>query len=101
LLVRLICIVLLVFNVGWLSVLSLADDPNGINSLPPWIIAFSILGVIGVIGTILVCVNALRSVREPGRWVWTKLHDLALAVACLGLVWFAYTWHLMNFNVHY
>jgi len=101
LLVRLICIILLIFNIGWLSVLSLADDPNGINSLPPWIIAFSILGVIGVIGTILVCVNALRSVREPGRWVWTKLHDLALAVACLGLIWFAYTWHLMNFNVHY
>jgi CubicO group peptidase (beta-lactamase class C family) len=99
--VRLICIVLLVFNIGWLSVLSLADDPNGINSLPPWIIAFSILGVIGVIGTILVCANALRSVREPGRWLWTKLHDLALAVACLGLIWFAYTWHLMNFNVHY
>ena len=101
LLVRLICIVLLVFNLGWLSVLSLADDPNGINGLPPWIIAFSILGVIGVIGTILVCVNALRSVREPGRWFWTKLHDLTLAVACLGLIWFAYTWHLMNFNVHY
>jgi len=101
LLVRLICIVLLIFNIGWLSVLSMADDPNGINSLPPWIIFFSILGMIGVIGTILVCVNALRGVREPGRWFWTKLQDLVLAVACLGLIWFAYTWHLMNFNVHY
>jgi hypothetical protein len=39
--------------------------------------------------------------REPGRWIWTKLHDVALAVACLGLIWLAYYWNLMNFNVHY
>jgi CubicO group peptidase (beta-lactamase class C family) len=101
LLVRLVCILLLVFFVGWLSVLSLSDDPNGINGLPPWIILFGILGVVGAIGTIFVCVNAFRSVREPGRWLWTKLHDLLIAVACLGLIWFALSWNLMNFDVHY
>jgi CubicO group peptidase (beta-lactamase class C family) len=101
LLVRLVCILLLLFYIGWMAVLSRSDDPNGINSLPPWIIVFGILGVISAIGTILVCVNAFRSVREPGRWLWTKLHDLALAVACLGLIWLAFAWHLMNFNVHY
>ena len=101
LLVRLVCILLLVFFVGWLSVLSLSDDPNGINGLPPWIILFGILGVAGAIGTIVVCVHAFRSVREPGRWLWTKLHDLVIAVACLGLIWFALAWNLMNFNIHY
>jgi CubicO group peptidase (beta-lactamase class C family) len=101
LLVRLVCILLLVFGVGWLSVLSLSDDPNGINGLPPWIILFGILGVAGAIGTIFVCVHAFRSVREPGRWLWTKLHDLVIAVACLGLIWFALAWNLMNFNIHY
>jgi hypothetical protein len=45
--------------------------------------------------------NAFRTVREQGRWLWTRLRDLALAVACLGLIWFALAWHLMNFNVHY
>lgn len=101
LLVRIVCILFLVFFVGWMTLLSLSDDPNGINGLPPWIIVFGILGVICAIGTILVCLNALRSVREPGRWVWTKVHDVALGVACLGLVWLAFAWHLMNFNVHY
>jgi CubicO group peptidase (beta-lactamase class C family) len=98
---RLVCIFLLVFYIGWFAVISLSDDPNRINGLPPWIILFGILGVISAVGTIFVCVNAFRSVREPGRWLWTKLHDLALAVACLGLIWFALAWHLMNFNVHY
>jgi CubicO group peptidase (beta-lactamase class C family) len=101
LLVRVVSMVLLVFYIGWLSVLSLADDPNGINGLPPWIVAFGILGIISTLGTILVCFNAFRNFRSPGLWFWTKLHDLTIAVACLGLIWFAFTWNLMNFNVHY
>jgi CubicO group peptidase (beta-lactamase class C family) len=101
LLVRFVCILLLAFFVAWLSMLSLLDDLSSINRLAPWIIILGILGVVGAIGTIFVCVNALRSVREPGRWLWTKLHDLVIAVACLGLIWFALAWHLMNFNVHY
>ena len=98
---RIVCILFVVFYGGWLSVLSLSDDPNGINGLPPWIIAFGILGVICTVGTVLVWLNAVRSVRNPSRWIWTKLHDLILALACLGLVWFAFTWNLMNFNIHY
>ena len=27
--------------------------------------------------------------------------DLVLALACLALVWLAFTWNLMNFNIHY
>lgn len=98
---RIVCILFVVFYGGWFSVLSLSDDPNGINGLPPWIIAFGILGVICAVGTVLVWLNAVRSVRNPSRWIWTKLHDLILALACLGLVWFAFTWNLMNFNIHY
>ncbi len=101
LLVRAVCVLLLVFFVGWFAVLSLTDDPKGINGLPPWIIMFGILGVLCTIGTILVWWNAIGSLRNPNRWIWTKLHDLVLALACLGLIWFAFTWNLMNFNVHY
>ncbi len=101
LLVRFVCVLLLVFFIAWLSMLSLLNDLSSINRLAPWIIILGLLGVISAIGTIYVCVNALRSLRDPGRWLWTKLHDIALALACLGLVWFAFAWHLMNFNVNY
>jgi CubicO group peptidase (beta-lactamase class C family) len=101
LLVRFVCILLLVFYIGWVIMLSLLDDLSSINRLPPWIIVLGILGVISAIGTVFVCVNAFGSVREPSRWLWTKLHDLALALACLGLIWLAFAWHLMSFNVHY
>jgi CubicO group peptidase (beta-lactamase class C family) len=101
LLVRLVCILLLVFYMGWVIMVSLLNDLSSINRLPPWIILLGILGVISTVGMIFVWVNAFRSVREPGRWLWTKLHDIVLAVACLGLIWLGFAWHLMSFNVHY
>jgi hypothetical protein len=42
-----------------------------------------------------------EAVARPTRWTWTKLHDTALALTCLSLAWFAITWNLMNFNLHY
>jgi uncharacterized membrane protein (DUF485 family) len=35
LLARIVSILFLVFYVGWIFILSLSDDPNGINGLPP------------------------------------------------------------------
>jgi fluoride ion exporter CrcB/FEX len=101
LLVRIVCILLLIFYIGWFTVVSLLDSPESFNSLPPWVIVFGILGAICTIGTILVWLNAVRSLQNPTRWIWAKLHDLVLALACLALIWFAFTWNLMNFNVHY
>jgi CubicO group peptidase (beta-lactamase class C family) len=98
---RFVCILFLALFVGWLTVLSLADDPAGLNSIGPWVIAFGILGVLCLIGTLFVCVNAFRSCRTSGRWIWAKLHDVLLALACLSLAWFVFTWNLMNFNTHY
>jgi CubicO group peptidase (beta-lactamase class C family) len=101
LLVRLVCLLFLGLSLGWVTVLSMADDINAINSLPKWVIVFGILGVMCSIGTIFVVVNAFRSWGTSGRWIWAKLHDVALAIACLGLVWFLLNWKLMNFNVHF
>jgi CubicO group peptidase (beta-lactamase class C family) len=99
---RLVCILFIVFFGGWLTVLSTAmSSPGAINALAPWIICFGILGVLCVFGAVLACVNALRSWSTPNRWIWTQLHDTALALACLSLVWFAIAWNLMNFNIHY
>jgi hypothetical protein len=71
------------------------------TAVGPWILCFGVLGVICVLGTILVCVNAFRSWKTPGKWIWAKLHDTALALSCVGLTLFSLTWKLMNFNTHY
>jgi len=99
--VRLVCILFLILFVGWVAVLSMTDDITAINALPRWVIIFSLLGVLSALGTILVVLNAFRSWNTPGKWIWAKLHDVMLGVACVGLVWFLIYWKLMNFNVHF
>lgn len=101
LLVRIVCLLFVALLLGWIVAFSLANSINGINSLPPWVILLGALAVLCSIGTIFVVLNALRSWRTPGRWIWVKVHDLVLALACLGLVWFLLNWKLMNFNVNF
>lgn len=101
LITRLVCILFLGLFIGWLVVLSMANEITAINALPRWVVIFGIVGVVCTLGTLFVILNALRSLRTPGRWVWAKLHDLLLAAACVGLVWFLLNWKLMNFNVHF
>jgi CubicO group peptidase (beta-lactamase class C family) len=99
--VRLVGILFICFFGGWLAVLEQAQVPVAQNALSPWIIFLGMLGVLCTCGAVFVCWAAFRSWSVPKRWIWTKLHDTALALACLGLVWFALNWNLMNFNTHY
>ncbi|HET6930907.1 MAG TPA: serine hydrolase, partial [Candidatus Acidoferrum sp.] len=101
LLARLVCILFLIVCIGWVTAISLTDSITALNSLPPWIIIFGLLGIVCAIGTIFVVVNAVRGWSTPGRWIWAKLHDVALALACLSLVWFLFTWKLLSFKTNF
>ena len=98
---RLVCILFVVLFIGWLTTISKTDDIAAINGLPRWVVIWGFVGVLCALGTIVVVINAIRSWRTSGKWIWAKLHDLVLAIACTGLVWFLYNWNLMNFNVHF
>jgi CubicO group peptidase (beta-lactamase class C family) len=98
---RLVCLLFLIVAIGWVIQVSRADNLAALNSMGSWVILAGILGVLCVIGTVFVCFNALRSWQTSGRWIWSKLSDVALALACLSLVWFLFLWKLMNFNTRY
>lgn len=101
LLTRLICLLFLVLLIGWVVAISLTDSITALNSLPPLIILFGLLGVVCAIGTIFVVLNAIRSWSTSGRWIWAKLHEVALALACLSLVWFLFAWKLLSFKTNF
>ena len=98
---KLVCLLFVILFVGWLVVLSQANDISAINALPKWITLFSLLGVVCAVGTIFVVIYAFRSLGTSGRWVWAKLCDFAVALACLCLVWFLFSMNLMNFNTNF
>lgn len=101
LIVRVVCILFVVLLIGWVAAISKADDIASLNTLAPWIVILGLVGVLCVIGTIYAVLNAFRSLQSPGRWIWAKLADVAIALACLSLVWFAFYWKLLSFNTHY
>jgi len=101
LLARLVCLLFLVVFIGWVVAISATDSITALNSLPPWIIIFGLLGVVCALGTIFVVLNAVRSWRTSGRWIWAKLHDVVLALACLCLVWFLFAAKLLSFRTNF
>jgi CubicO group peptidase (beta-lactamase class C family) len=101
LLVRLVCLLFIVLFFGWVTALSMANDINGINSLSKFVVIFGVLGVLCSLSSIFVVINAFRSWGTSGRWIWAKIHDLLMALACVGLVWFLWIWKLMNFNLNF
>jgi fluoride ion exporter CrcB/FEX len=91
--VRLICVLDLLTLGGWVALASAIDDPGSFNdNLDKWIVLLMILGVIGALATIIALLNAARSWANKGSWIWTRIHDVAIALACLGVTWFSWHW---------
>lgn len=99
---RIVCILDLIFVTGWLIFISGTNEVGNLNrSRDPFLYFLEILGVIAALGTLIVILNALRSWAKTGKWIWAKLFDVALALACLGFTWFIWHWNLINFNLRY
>ena len=100
--VRIVCIVDLLFAIGWLIFISGTNDVTNLSrSRDPLLYLLYILGVIAAMGTLIVILHAFRSWAKTGKWIWAKLFDVALALACIGFTWFTWHWNLINFNLRY
>jgi hypothetical protein len=99
---RLICVLDLAILGGWVAVSSMIDDPGAFNDkLDKWIVLLMVLGVVGAIATIIAVLNGVRSWANKETWIWTRIHDWAIALACLGFTWFVWHWNLINFNLRF
>ena len=101
-LVRIVCLFYVAFALAWISMLSLLSDAAKLtDSLDPTLRAVQILGWIGVIGTLIVLYDALRALSDRNQWWFSRLHSIAMAVACLGLAWFMYHWHMLHASLKF
>jgi hypothetical protein len=60
-----------------------------------------LVGWLGVLGTLVALYNAWVSWGTPGRGLWSRLGDTAIALACLAFVWIAFMWNLLHWNVRF
>jgi CubicO group peptidase (beta-lactamase class C family) len=103
LLTRLVCLVNILFLVAFLIFFSLSEKDIGILSpkFNPLIRIIQLVGWLGVIGTIVALLNAIRAWKEFGGWRWGKIGETLIALACILFVFFVFNWNMLHLSLRY
>lgn len=100
-LVRVAAIVNLVFLLGWVLMVQASSDLAALGGgLDPWFSLLHLIGLMGVAAAGIAIWNAWLVVKSSRRW-WSKAWSVVLAISCLAITWFAFTFNLVNFSVRY
>ena len=67
----------------------------------PLLRTIQIVGWLGIVGSLVTMYNAFRSWRKQGHWLWSKLGDAVVALACVAFVWFVFTWNMLHWSLRY
>jgi CubicO group peptidase (beta-lactamase class C family) len=100
--VRATGVVNLLFVLGW-SVLiqtGMSDLAVFDGRADVWFSLLHLLGVLGAIGAIIAIWNAWLAVRSARPWR-SKIWNILLAVSCLAITWFGFTFNLIEPGVRY
>ena len=102
-LVRIVCLIDLAVIIAWFSFFTyvLGDIGRANSSLDPIMILIHIVEWIGVLGTVVAIVYAVRSWKTTETWKWAKLCDTIIALACIAWVWFAYIGNFLHFGTKF
>ena len=103
LLVRLVCIVNLVFALSMVGFFASGlNDIGLLSSRYDFLLRIiQIVGWLGILGTLVVLYNMVRSWSRPQEWLWSKLGNGLIALACVAFVWFVFTWNLLHWSLKY
>ena len=99
--IRLVCALNLIFVLAMLQTFSDAGAGSFNEKLDLHLNLIQAVGVLGALGTVLVLIACLRSWRDPNRWVWAKVWNLLVLLACVGFTWFVLYWNMLDFSKNY
>ena len=66
------------------------------GSLDPTLRVVQLIGFGGVLGSFFVVVNAIQAWNNPMRTIWGRIKEVIVAIACLALIWIAWTMNLFD-----
>ncbi|HET9306623.1 MAG TPA: serine hydrolase [Candidatus Sulfotelmatobacter sp.] len=103
LLVRLVCIAFIIFFAAYVTFFMVALKDIGMLSPEgnPWLRLIQLFGWLGVLGTLIALYHAMRSWQDSSRWLWSKIGDTLIALACVGVICFVFTWHMLHWSLKY
>jgi hypothetical protein len=97
-LARIVCGLDLLFAILLLAMGDTSEPGDLTGRLDKWFYAAQAVGVLGAIGTVAVLYNTVRAWRDPHRWWFSRIHETAVLLACLGYIWFGLNCNLFKFN---
>jgi CubicO group peptidase (beta-lactamase class C family) len=102
-LVRIVCALNILFVAGYTIFFTMAEKDISVvsPSHDPWLRLIQFVGWLGCLGALVALYNAVRAWKTPNRWIWSKLVETAICLACLGLVWFVYYWNMLHWSLKY
>ena len=103
LLVRLACLMIVIFFAAFATFFSMAEKDIGLLSPHgnPWIRLIQIAGWLGILGTVAAVIYAVRSWKDSQRWMLARICDTVIALSFVGVVWFVFTWNLLTWSLKY
>ncbi len=66
-----------------------------------WVQIAQVIGLLGVIGSVIVFYNAVYAWLSKRYSIWGKLQATVFALACLGFIWFVYAGNLLSFTSNF
>jgi hypothetical protein len=102
-LTRVVALIDLVFLGGFFAALLYGAGHLAFFDAPtdPIFFLLEVLGVIGIVGTIIPLYNLNLALSDRTRPWWTKVTDGLVALACLATIWIAVTLNFVNFHFNY
>jgi CubicO group peptidase (beta-lactamase class C family) len=102
LLVRLSCLLIIIFLSTYAVFFTMAEKDIGLLSPHgnPWLRLIQIAGWLGILGIVAALYSAWDSWRLK-RWWMTRLGDTLILLAYVGVIWFTFTWNLLHWSLRY
>jgi hypothetical protein len=100
--VRLTCLLFVIFFAAFALFFVQSFKDIGLLSPKgnPWLRLIQLVGWLAVLGTFVTIYSAIRSWRSQQWWA-TRLGNVVIALACVGAVWFIFTWNMLHWSLKY
>jgi CubicO group peptidase (beta-lactamase class C family) len=101
-LVRIACLLDAIFALAWIGMLSAFSDPGKLtDARDPLFRVIQGVGWLGLMASIVALYDGWSALRDRNRWWFSRVHAVAVAIACIGFAWFLYHWHMLHFSMKY
>jgi CubicO group peptidase (beta-lactamase class C family) len=100
--VYLVCLSIMGYVVGLIVFASMLSDFSMLSERSDlWLRMLQAVALMASLGSLAVIYYSVICWGDTQKWLWSKIWNTFLALACIGFVWFTTHWKLLNVDLKY